>query len=174
LIDKLVGRRSYGSGLYRSFSSDNHYRARNKASSPCDIAATSADRSEPRIMGDALSLPSLCTVATCDTHGSVSTRKKSLDASCNLSPLGSECSLPFTGRHPDSSSRHGRFKEHQSPRPSSSPGCCPWRLHRPTRFPKPFRKPSFGLWRGLRHRTAPTYFYSVFTFVPEEVKHMER
>jgi hypothetical protein len=35
----------------------------------------------------------------------------------NLPPMGSECSssLLFTGRHPDSSSRHGSFREHQSP-----------------------------------------------------------
>lgn len=38
-IGKPVGRRSYGSGLYRS---DNHYGARNKTFSPCDIVATSA------------------------------------------------------------------------------------------------------------------------------------
>jgi hypothetical protein len=101
-----------------------------------------------------------------------SRRKTSLDASCNLSPVGSECSLPFTGRHPDSSSRHGRFKEHQSHHPSSSPvGCCPWRYQRPRpiRSPKPCRKPSFGLWRGL---PAPIYSVPGFTFVPE-VKHME-
>jgi len=89
-----------------------------------------------------------------------SRRKKTLDASCNLSPMGSKCSLPFTGRHPDSSSRHGRFKEHQSPHPSSSPvGCYPWRLTEKTIGPhvprKPCPKPSFGLWRGLRHPPCP-------------------
>jgi hypothetical protein len=70
-----------------------------------------------------------------------SRRKKS------LSPMGSECSLPFTGRHPDSSSRHGRFKEHQSPHPSSSPvGCCPWRYkedHRPTCSPEALPEAQF-------------------------------
>ena len=117
-------------------------------------------------MGDALSLPSLCAVPTCDTHGSVSTvvakNLWTLLASC----LGSECSLPFTGRHPDSSSRHGSFKEHQSPRPSSSPvGCCPCSgvLKEKTIGPhvlrKPCRKPSFGLWRGLRHPTLPRHTF---------------
>jgi hypothetical protein len=84
--------------------------------------------------------------------------KKSLDAPCNLSPMGSECSLPFTGRHPDSSSRHGSFKEHQSPHSSSSPvGCCPWRYkedHRPTRSPEALPEAQFWFvarWRGSRH-----------------------
>jgi hypothetical protein len=79
----------------------------------------------------------------------------------------------FTG-HPDSSSRQGSFKEHQSPHPSSSPvGCRPWRYkedHRPTCSPEALPEAQFWF---VARIAAPCPEMG-FTFVPEEAKHMEK
>ncbi len=148
------------------FSSDNH----RETSSPCDTAATSADRSESHIIGDALSLPSLCPIAMCADLFRQSRCKKSPHPR-NLSPMGPKEPLSFTGRHSDSLSRHGSFEELSPSVVQSSRA-----LQRRPSAIGPHDFPSALFWYcGADCDILPRGLcFSGFTFVPEEVKYMEK
>lgn len=77
--------------------------------------------------------------------------------------------------------KQGRFNEHQSTHPLSTPvGCCPGRYkegHRLTCSPGALPEDLFRFVARTRMAApgpAPRYIYSGFTFVPEVVEHMER